>query len=117
MRKLFATFAVASLLGALALLGGSVATAGGDVSAARTKTVQVGDDFFSPTRVRIRRRDIVRWVFVGEDEHTVTEVNNRFTSPEMTTGVYRRRFRRAGTFRILCALHPSTMRMRVVVLR
>jgi plastocyanin len=125
LRKLIATLVVVSLLGGLAVLGVSVAT-GSDVRAARTKTVKVGDDYFDPEVVRIYRRDIVRWVWVDPttrqpgttgNEHTVTEARNRFTSEEMTSGVYRRRFRSTGRFTIICAVHPSTMRMKVVVKR
>jgi plastocyanin len=125
LRKLIAVLTVAAVLGGLAVLGSSVATGERSSDKATTKTVKVGDDFFSPTKRTIYQRDIIKWVWVGADGqpgttasgHTVTEANDRFSSEEMTSGTYRKRFKKRGTYNILCATHPSTMRMKVVVKR
>ena len=125
MRKLIAILTVAAVLGSLALLGSSVATGEVGSTKATTRTVKVGDDFFSPTKRTIYTYDIIKWVWVGPDGrpgttasgHTVTEENDRFSSEELTTGTYRKRFKRRGTYNILCATHPNTMRMKIVVKR
>ncbi|HEX8067656.1 MAG TPA: plastocyanin/azurin family copper-binding protein [Thermoleophilaceae bacterium] len=126
MRRGLLTAAAAALAGSLAVaLGAGGASAGSAQlhAAASTKTVKVGDDFFDPTKVTIRQKDVVKWVWVGADgkpgetanEHTVTEIHDKFTSKLLTKGSYSRRFKTAGTFKILCAEHPDTMRMKVVV--
>lgn len=122
MRKLIAALAVASLLGAIAL-GASIATGSSISAAAKTRTVTVADEEFSPTKITIHKRDIIKWIWVDAngnpgstlDTHTVTERDNRFTSPEQTEGSYKKRFKRVGTVRIICSTHPTTMRMKVVV--
>src|SRR2546423_8856576 len=104
MRKLLAAVAVASLLAALAVIGTGAAS-GSDVREAKTKTVQVGDDFFSPTKVTIHRKDKVTWTWGDgtENLHTVTEVHDKFTSKKKTSGTYSHTFKKVGKFKILCA--------------
>lgn len=77
-------------------------------------TVRVGDNFFS-RNVSIRRRGVVRWVWVGEDFHNVRGGGAR--SRTQRRGSYSYRFRRVGRFRIICTLHPNEMRMIVRVRR
>ncbi|MDQ3933942.1 MAG: hypothetical protein M3340_04850 [Actinomycetota bacterium] len=95
------------------------------VGAAKTYTIKVGDDYFSPTKKTIRVNDIVKWVWVGEDgragqtvnEHTIVESKERFKSKTMTEGVYRKRFKKAGKFTIYCGEHANTMKLVVTVKR
>ena len=93
------------------------------VGAARTYTIKVGDDFFSPTKKTIKVNDIAKWVWVAEDgtpgatvnEHSIVDSKDRFHSKTMTEGTYRKRFKRAGKFTIVCGEHPDTMIFRLTV--
>ena len=121
MPKLLVALFVVVLLAALAVTGAGVAS-GESVHAAATgpKKVLVGDDFYKPRPVEIRKGRTVKW-FWGEDgsgtdnAHTVTEAKGRFTSAEKSMGTYKHKFGKKGTFRIYCAVHPDTMRMKVIV--
>ena len=117
LRTALALAAVAVL--AVALPG----AASGKHRPAKTITVKVGDDFFSPTSKTIHVRDVVKWVWVGEDgkpgattnEHTVVESKDRFKSETKTEGTYRFRFKKTGKFTIYCAEHPDDMKLTVRV--
>jgi plastocyanin len=113
------------LLTALVLAVAIPTAASGHHVKAKTHTVKTGDDFFSPTKKTIHRRDVVKWVWVGEDgkagetinEHTIVEAKGRFKSDTKTSGTFRHRFKKAGKFTIYCAEHPDTMRLKVTVKR
>jgi plastocyanin len=113
-----------TLLTSLALIAVIPAVAGGHTpSSAKTYTVKVGDDFFSPTKRTIHKRDIVKWVWVGENgkagqtinEHTVVESKDRFQSATKTEGTFKFRFKKAGKFTIYCAEHTDKMKLTVRV--
>lgn len=82
--------------------------------------VKVKDNFFKPDRVQIQKGDKVVWRWRGSDLHNVAgkkpgSKKIAFASAFKTDGKYSRRFRRVGTWRILCENHPRKMRMKVVV--
>jgi len=116
MRKLLA-------LTALALAVAIPSVAGGHGTAAKTYTVKTGDDFFSPTKRTIHKKDIVKWVWVGADgkagatvnEHSIVETKDRFQSLSKTEGTFKYRFKKAGKFTIVCGEHPDTMNLTVRV--
>ena len=95
------------------------------VGAARTYTIKVGDDYFSPTKKTIKVDDIVKWVWVGADgkpgqttnEHTIVEAKDRFHSKTLTEGSYKKRFKKAGKWTIYCGEHANTMKLVVTVKR
>jgi plastocyanin len=103
----------------LALGAGSVATGG----TAKTYTVKVGDDYFSPTKRTIHKNDVVKWIWVGEDkkpgetvnEHTITEAKDRFHSKAKRSGTYKVRFKGVGKFKVICAEHPDDMIIKITV--
>lgn len=112
MRKLLALVVLTLLSGVLA------ATA-----LAATKTVKVGDNWFvrsssgTPT-VTVRAGDTVRWSFVGDAPHNVkvTKGPARFSSKTQSSGIFRRRVTKRGTYRIVCTIHgASDQSMRLVV--
>jgi len=89
---------------------------------AATTVVKVKDDFFKPDRVSIVKGDKVRWVWRGSDVHNVAIKRPGSTSIARASafkvdGRFSHRFRRVGTWRILCESHPDDMRMTVVVSR
>lgn len=99
-------------LAVLALASGGVAGAAGKV-----RTVIVGSNFYSPSKLTIRRGDRVRWVWrsTGGDRHDVNVRSGpqRFHSPTQSSGTYSRRFRRPGTYKLYCTQHPMFMTVRV----
>jgi plastocyanin len=118
------------LLLPLALLAAALAipaASSGDHRAAKTITVKVGDDYFSPTKKTIHIRDIVRWQWVGEDrkpgstinEHTIVDSKQDKpyfkNSKTKTKGTFSVRFKKTGTFRVICADHPDDMKITVKV--
>src|SRR5919204_5033094 len=96
---------------------GTVAASGPapEAQAARTVNVTVGDDFYRPTRLTVRRGTRVRWQWRARDEHNVTVVSGpqRFHSPDQSTGTFTRTLRRAGHYTIVCTIHGQMMRIRV----
>lgn len=83
---------------------------------ATTKTVRVGDNFFSPRSITISKGTTVRWRWVGERRHSVVATRGAtFRSTTKTSGTYSRTFRRRGTVRYICTVHPASMRGTVSV--
>jgi hypothetical protein len=80
--------------------------------------VKVGDRFFSRRNVILRRGAKLNYVFDGGELHNLTLANGPvgIGSPNLNQGrSFSQRFRRAGTYRFFCALHPVQMQERVVV--
>ena len=103
------------LLGALA-----VAAALAVPALAATRTVKVGDDWFvrpsGSHNVVIRKGSSVKWVWRGHLRHNVTGTRGpvTFHSRTQTKGTFVKRFTRAGSYTIVCTIHPG-MEMRVRV--
>ncbi len=81
------------------------------------KTVQVDDDFFSPTTVSISAGDKVKFKWVGKDDHNVTKKKGpggSFASEttDQTGFKYKHKFKKAGTYKIICTVHED-MKMKV----
>ena len=89
---------------------------------AATKTVKVGDNWFvrasgTPT-VTVKKGDTVKWTWVGESAHNVVVTKGpvKFTSPLKTSGTYKKRLTRRGTYTIVCTIHgKSDQAMKLVV--
>jgi plastocyanin len=101
------------VLAATVLLGGSAAARGGS-------TVKVGDDFFSPTKVKVGTGGTVKFKWVGEDGHNVTKTSGPGGSFASETtdrrGVnFTKKFKKAGKYKLICTIHPDDMRMTVKV--
>jgi plastocyanin len=84
-----------------------------------TKTVDVGDDFFDPKRVKIKEGDKIAWNWTGTNDHNVTKVKGpgKFFESKTTSapGVnFTKRFNKDGTYKIICTLHED-MRMKAIV--
>jgi plastocyanin len=66
-----------------------------------------GNNRFRPATVTIDRGTRVRWVNVGNDDHTTTSNTgawDRWLDPGER---FTRRFRTAGTFPYRCTIHPE----------
>lgn len=96
-------------LAALLLTTGAAAAGGAQV--------RIKDIDFSPRTITIERGQSVTWRFLDRSVvHNVTSRGRpRFRgSPTKRSGTYTVRFRKPGTYRYVCTVHPN-MRGRVVV--
>jgi plastocyanin len=114
MRSLIRSTAIAAATFALILVGSSFATA------APTTAVKLQDDFFAPSKKTVKRGTVVRFKWAGQNPHNVTKVSGPggpFASPTTwRQGVhFEMKFRKAGTYRLLCTLHSGMeLKLRVV---
>lgn len=103
------------IAGAVAV--GACAAAAAVPAAAATKTVAAKDDFFTPKSLQVKKGTVIKWRFVGESPHNVTVMSGpvKFRSGNRSRGTYRRKLTTAGTYDILCTIHPGmtqTIRVR-----
>jgi plastocyanin len=83
----------------------------------KRKGVEVDDNYFvregSPPTVRVNRNDTVVWEWEGRNPHNVRVTSGpvRFRSPVKSSGSYRKKLTRRGTYKIVCDIHPPNMRM------
>jgi plastocyanin len=87
---------------------------------AATKRVSVADNVFRPKSVSIRRNDLIRFVWTGDNPHNVVTTRRprgakRITIGIRRSGTVRKRFTRRGTYRLLCSVHSPSMTMTVRV--
>jgi plastocyanin len=87
------------------------------VSAARTVTIEIGDNFFRPANVTIAPGDTVTWVHVGQRPHNVTADGGAFASPQrmMNGQQFSWTATAAGTYNYICTIHPTMMQASIVV--
>src|SRR4051794_22630441 len=111
MRKLIAAVLVVALAGVLA----ATALAAG-------RTVKVGDDYFVKNNgnrhtLRISKGTKVTFRWVGTNPHNVhaTKGPQKFSSRVQTSGRYKHRFTKRGTYRLVCDVHRSQMKLTVKV--
>ena len=89
---------------------------------AATRSVKVGDDYFVrssgvPT-VTVSRNTTVSWRFSGDNTHNVTVSSGpvKFRSATKSSGTYRKKVTRRGTYTIYCSIHgPTDQKMKLVV--
>lgn len=107
-----------SVAAAIAVAAAVTASAvAGPAGAARTAAVSLKDIRFTPKTLRVKRNDRVRWTWNdGTTPHNVASRGaDRFrSSTTKTRGTYLVRFRKAGTYRYVCTIHPG-MTGKVVV--
>jgi plastocyanin len=94
--------------------------------AARHKTVKLGDNYFTPTTLKIKRGTIVTWKWPGfetaGDVHDVKlksgpkHVKKFHSQPAASDYSFKRKLKVAGKYTIVCTLHEG-MRMTIRVKR
>jgi plastocyanin len=75
-------------------------------------TIQVRDNFFSPSSATIDVGDSVTWHWNGGNAHTATSTGTSdftFDSGTKTTGTFGFRFNNAGTAHYFCTVHGTSM--------
>ena len=108
MKRLIAVLAAVSLVAALFAVP----------ALARTRSVAVRDNVFSPRSLTIKRNDTIVFRWRGDNPHNVVArpgSPQRFRSSVKRSGTYRKKFTRRGTYRIVCTIHAPNMRMTVRV--
>jgi len=108
------------LAGGLILVG----PVGATKRATPRKTVKVGDNFFSPRKLRVKKNTTIvwKWSRANGDSHDVLltkrpkGVKRFHSAPAATDYSFRRRLRKPGTYKILCTFHQE-MRQTIVVKR
>jgi plastocyanin len=83
----------------------------------KVTTTYAGSYQFGAGRVEIKRGTRFTWRFLGPDPHNVTLANGPvgFSSPTIVKGSFSYRFMKAGTYRLVCSLHPVAMTEVLVV--
>lgn len=91
---------------------------GRTVKLGRAGAIDVEDFSFGPANVSIRAGGSLHWRFAGETLHNVTLANGPlgFSSPNLNRDrQFSFGFKRPGTYRLFCALHPVGMTSTVKV--
>ena len=114
-----------AVLAALALLPVVAAHASSDnppVTKAATKTITLGDNFFKPKTITVKKGTILKFNWGPDntgtiDLHNVTGVSgNKFKSTEDTSKPdrpFKKRFTKNSL--VVCTIHSTTMKLRVTV--
>ena len=106
----------------LAVVAALTAGIAASAFAATTRIVSVRDDSFSRSSMTIPRNDTVRWKWrnTGNDHNVRSGRSNPVAFRSQTRSgsySYAHKFSKTGTYRIVCTIHPDTMRMTVRVRR
>src|SRR6201991_3929331 len=108
-RKLAAAPVVALAAAAIAVI---------PAHAAATKTVAVKNNSFSPTTVSIHKGDKVTWKWTqGGVPHNVSPASGGAGSATSSKKgfTFTKSFSKAGTYKYICTIHPSQMKVTVKV--
>lgn len=98
----------------LVLVGGPVASADPGATASKSVRVKIRSFKFKPPTLRISRGDRVVWVNRDRALHTATRRGSFDTGVIPAGKAVSVRFKRRGTYRYICTLHP-VMRGKVIV--
>jgi plastocyanin len=83
-----------------------------------TKKVTVGDNFFKPKTLTIKRGTKVTWVWHSFGIfHNVTVKSGpvKFRSHNKSGGTFSHLFTKKGTYHLYCTLHPTKMKETIIV--
>jgi plastocyanin len=103
----------ARLAVATALVAGLALLVLSGVAGARgSTTIQVGDDYFSPTKETVSAGTKVKFKWVGDDKHNVVKKSGPGGGFESGVtddrGVnFKKKFKKAGKYKIVCTIHEG----------
>jgi plastocyanin len=77
--------------------------------AASKTTIKLGDNFFKPDNTTVKKGTTVTWDWTGKAPHNVTVVSGptKFHSKVQRSGTYTQKLSKAGTYKIVCTIHPG----------
>jgi plastocyanin len=113
-RALAGAVAVVSMAAIAAPAGssGEVATS----SAAHNHKVKLGDDYFAPKKLTVPRKAKITFVWRGRNLHNVKATGAaKFKTAYKKTGKVSKILRKKGLVKLVCEVHPTTMKMRIRV--
>jgi plastocyanin len=114
---------LAACVAVVSLIGATAATA----RAPKPTVVTVNDFFFGPTAVTIKKGGAVRWVWSSTNSypHDVhlkkgpKGLPNKGSYSTRTTAVtnahFQKTFKTPGTYKFICTIHPTEMKLTVTV--
>ena len=89
---------------------------------AATKSVKVGDDYYvrpsGVPKVTVSKGTTVKWRFAGDSPHSVTVSKGpvKFNSGVRSSGTFKKKLTRRGTYTIFCTIHgPRDQKMKLIV--
>jgi plastocyanin len=76
---------------------------------AATKTISVDDDVFKPKTTTVKKGTTVKFKWVGESPHNVSRTGGPSFSNIGTrrSGSASRKLSKAGTYKLVCTIHPG----------
>jgi len=123
--KLGAGAALIVCMTAVALLGATASSARQQTP--KTAKVTVNDFYFGPSSVKIKKSGTVKWIWssLNSNPHDVhlksgpKGLKKKASYSTKTTAVTEARFQKtfptAGTYKFICTIHPTEMKLTVVV--
>ena len=81
------------------------------------KTVKVADNHYGPKSLTVGRGTKVTWKWIGVLKHNVVVRTgpSAFSSKTQVRGTYTHTFTKKGTYKLVCTIHASQMKMTVKV--
>jgi plastocyanin len=95
--------------------GGSGSTPPSSSGPKAAATVKLEPTTFNPADVSVKVGETVRWVWGGGVQHDVKSDDANFDSGVKSSGSFDHTFDTAGTFHVICTVHPATMKGTVAV--
>jgi plastocyanin len=125
MKRSFVITMIAGAVCCTVLVPAAVGSSSGSKN--NPKQVKVSDNYFSTSRVTIKKHQYVKFVWSSSNfsRHNVTLVSGPrgvktrdFKSKTGSTGIrFKRKFSKAGSYHFECTIHSYVMKMTVVVKR
>lgn len=86
--------------------------------AAKTRTIGVYDNYYSPDNVTVKRGTKVKWVWKNTYNWHNVKVRSGptyFKSKKKKTGSFTKKLSKAGVYQIYCTVHPTYHKMQITV--
>ncbi len=83
-----------------------------------TKKVKIGNFFFNPKKMTIRKGTKVTWTWASAGiKHNVSVKSGpvKFHSGKKSKGTYSFTFKKKGIYHLICTIHPTLMKETLVV--
>ena len=112
MRKLLVVGLLAGLVATLVVAGPALS---------KSKSIEVDDNYFvhkgKPPTVTVKKGTKVEFEFEGRNPHNVTVTKGpvKFASKTKTSGTFTKKFKKKGTYKLVCTIHAPGMRMTLKV--